>query len=35
MLNLGPKTVIEEGDTLVISGERQEIKNLIKEKLSS
>ncbi|MBQ4815396.1 hypothetical protein KM880_01610 [Bacillus pumilus] len=32
MLNPGPETVIEEGDTLVISGERQEIKNLIKRK---
>ncbi|MDR0122282.1 cation:proton antiporter regulatory subunit [Bacillus sp. FSL W8-0920] len=35
MLNPGPETVIEEGDTLVISGERQEIKNLILKKLSS
>ncbi|MEK4184100.1 cation:proton antiporter regulatory subunit [Bacillus sp. FSL K6-1145] len=35
ILNPGPETAIEEGDTLVISGERQEIKNLMKEKLSS
>ncbi|MEK3971872.1 cation:proton antiporter regulatory subunit [Bacillus sp. FSL M7-0558] len=35
MLNPKPETVIEEGDTLVISGERQEIKNLILKKLSS
>ncbi|WP_345807929.1 cation:proton antiporter regulatory subunit [Bacillus pumilus] len=35
MLNPEPETVIEEGDTLVISGERQEIKNLILKKLSS
>ncbi|MCP1529305.1 K+/H+ antiporter YhaU regulatory subunit KhtT [Bacillus pumilus] len=34
-MNPGPETVIEEGDTLVISGERQEIKNLILKKLSS
>ncbi|MCY7496653.1 cation:proton antiporter regulatory subunit [Bacillus altitudinis] len=35
ILNPGPDTVIEEGDTLVISGERKELKSLIKEKLSS
>ncbi|APT50374.1 MULTISPECIES: cation:proton antiporter regulatory subunit [Bacillus] len=35
ILNPGPDTIIEEGDTLVISGERKELKNLIKEKLSS
>ncbi|SNV08425.1 YrvC protein [Bacillus pumilus] len=34
-MNPGPETVIEEGDTLVISGERQEKKNLILKKLSS
>ncbi|MGG3249667.1 TrkA C-terminal domain-containing protein, partial [Bacillus safensis] len=35
ILNPGPDTIIEEEDTLVISGERKELKNLIKEKLSS
>ncbi|MGE6629106.1 cation:proton antiporter regulatory subunit [Bacillus sp. NPDC077027] len=35
ILNPGPETLIEDGDTLVISGERKELKNLIKEKLSN
>ncbi|MFS0864895.1 cation:proton antiporter regulatory subunit [Fredinandcohnia sp. 179-A 10B2 NHS] len=34
-LNPGPNTVIEVGDTLVISGEREQIKEVIKNLLSS
>ncbi|MGP7819129.1 cation:proton antiporter regulatory subunit [Niallia sp. 01092] len=34
MLSPGPETVIEAGDTLVISGERQSLKKLILELLS-
>lgn len=33
--NPGPDTVLEVGDTLVISGERNQIKNLIKNLLSN
>lgn len=34
-INPGPETVLEAGDTLVISGERNQIKELIKNLLSS
>lgn len=34
-LNPGSETVIEEGDTLVISGEREGLKRLIREKLTA
>ncbi|MDP4525280.1 cation:proton antiporter regulatory subunit [Bacillus halotolerans] len=34
-LNPGSETVIEEGDTLVISGERDGLKRLIREKLTA
>ncbi|SDC89724.1 TrkA domain protein [Terribacillus halophilus] len=33
--NPGPDTVLEAGDTLVVSGERQQIKELIKKLLSA
>jgi TrkA domain protein len=35
ILSPGPETVINEGDTLVISGERKELKKLIREKLAN
>ncbi|QQZ08937.1 cation:proton antiporter regulatory subunit [Heyndrickxia vini] len=35
ILNPGPESLIEEGDTLVLSGERKELKNLISELLSN
>jgi TrkA domain protein len=35
VLNPGPETMIEAGDTLVISGERKDLKALIKNLLSS
>jgi TrkA domain protein len=35
VLNPGPETLIEAGDTLVISGERKDLKALIKNLLSS
>lgn len=35
ILSPGPETVINEGDTLVISGERKELKKLIREKLTN
>ena len=35
LFNPGPETVIEEGDMLVVSGEREEIKKIINELLSN
>ncbi|MGE8203327.1 cation:proton antiporter regulatory subunit [Heyndrickxia sp. NPDC080065] len=35
LLNPGPESVIDEGDTLVLSGERKELKKLISEVLSN
>ncbi len=35
LFNPGPDTVIEEGDMLVVSGEREEIKKIINELLSN
>ncbi|PLR78029.1 hypothetical protein CU633_07150 [Bacillus sp. V3-13] len=35
VISPGPDTLIEAGDTLVISGERSELKSLIKEMLTS
>lgn len=34
MLSPGPETLVEAGDTLVISGERQHLKRLILEQLT-
>jgi TrkA domain protein len=33
LLNPGPETLIEEGDTLVVSGERETLKKLIADLL--
>ncbi|MBA2872846.1 TrkA domain protein [Anoxybacillus calidus] len=30
----GPETIIEEGDTLIVSGERTQVKNMVKELLA-
>jgi TrkA domain protein len=35
MLNVGPEAVIAKGDTLVISGEREQVKRVINELLSN
>lgn len=35
LLNPGPESVIDEGDTLVLSGERSELKKLISDVLSN
>ncbi len=35
LFNPGPESVIEEGDMLVVSGERNEVKKLINELFSN